>query len=93
MVTAVDRRVQGIGFNQSVVVGSRTLHVQTEVSLRQQLSVRTIVVEGGLVRFSDRQPCQADAGDVEAVRAFAEAQHKRYVQIVSLGEVTWLASI
>ncbi len=84
--------IRGVGFNESVTLDSRTLHVQTEVLLRKQLMVQTTVLEGGQVRFSCRTVCPEDITGLESVRAFVEAQHKSHVQLVILGEVPWLAS-
>jgi hypothetical protein len=84
--------IRNVGFNESVHLDSRTLHVQTEVLMRQELLVQTTVLEGGRVRFSCRTVCPEDISGLESVRAFVEAQHKSHVQIVILGEAPWLAS-
>jgi hypothetical protein len=68
-----------IGFNDSVLVQGRSLHVQTEVLGREQLVIRTTVLEGGVVRVAERQLCRADATGPEQLRALAEEQHRRNV--------------
>ena len=80
MVDARTDGVREIGFNQSVQVNGRELHVQTEVLGRDQLIVRTTVNEGGVVRLAERVVYQGDPAGVDAIRAVAEAQHARHIQ-------------
>lgn len=74
------REVHKIGFNESVRLASRTLHVQTEVFVRQSLLVKTTVLEGGIVRFVDTQDCPIEGGTLQEIEAFVAAQHARNVE-------------
>jgi hypothetical protein len=71
--------VQKIGFNESVILESRKLHVQTEVLVRDRVLVKTTVLEGGVVRFVDSDTCPIDGRTLEDVEAFVLAQHRRNV--------------
>lgn len=80
MANAHADQVCEIGFNQSVLVGGRELHVQTEVLFRDQLIVRTTINDGGVVRLAERLVYEGEPSGVDAIRAVAEAQHTRHVQ-------------
>jgi len=69
--------IQKIGFNESVVLDARKLHVQTEVLVRDRVIVKTTVLEGGIVRFVDSDTCPIDGWTLEDVEAFVLAQHQR----------------
>jgi hypothetical protein len=68
-----------IGFNESVTVQGRSLHVQTEVLGREELIIRTTVLEGGVVRVTERQLCPVETTRPEQLRVLAEEQHRRNV--------------
>ena len=76
-----------IGFNDEVECNGETLHVQTEVMGRNEFTIRTIIVDGGTVRHSDSQPCDSGSGDLESVKAAAQAQHRRNVDKVREGGI------
>lgn len=69
-----------IGFNESVVALGRTLHVQTEVLTRDGIVIRTVVLDGGVAVFAERQPCPPDVTDLGAFTALVEAQHQRRIE-------------
>ena len=71
--------IQKIGFNESVMLESRKLHVQTEVLVKDRVLVKTTVLEGGVVRFVDSDTCSTDGWTFEDVEAFVLAQHQRNV--------------
>jgi hypothetical protein len=80
--------VQKIGFNQSVERAARKLHVQTEVLIRSQITIKTTVLEGGVVRFIDTQTLPADIGNLmglQEIEALVLAQHRRNVEKVTVG--------
>jgi hypothetical protein len=76
-----------IGFNDSVDVGKRTLHVQTEVIVRDGVLIRTMVLEGGIVRFVDRHVCPPALVAVDEIRAYANSRHERHVAAARQGLV------
>ena len=78
---ANSHEIQKIGFNESVVLGSRTMHVQTEVLVRDGVFVRTTAVEGGFVHFVDTVPCP-DCQTLGEIEEFAVSQHRRSVERV-----------
>lgn len=77
--------IQGIGFNESVELVSRKLHVQTEVFVRDRVLVKTAVLEGGVVRFVDTATCPSERRTLQEIEAFVLAQHKRNVERVRSG--------
>jgi hypothetical protein len=70
---------RNLGFNDSVAVGERHLHVQTEVLGRRELVICTTVLEGGTVRVAEKQELDVET-PAEEVRAVVERQHRRHVQ-------------
>jgi hypothetical protein len=74
-----------LGHNKSVELGGRRLMVQTEVLGKGELKIRTTVLESGVVRYSESNPCPGN--DVEQVRPLVDAQHARNVERVQRGEV------
>ncbi len=76
-----------IGFNDSIDVGTRTLHVQTEVIVRDGVLIRTMVLEGGIVRSVDRHPCPPELVAVDEIRAYANSRHEQRVQAARQGLV------
>jgi hypothetical protein len=87
MLPDVMKEARKIGFNKSVSRSGRTLHVQTEVLGRNELTIRTTVLEHGVVRFSDSQVCPGDVSELEQIRALVLAQHTRLVEQVTEGTV------
>ena len=80
-------RIKSIGFNQSVVVGGRTLHVQTEVLVRDQIVARTMVLEDGVIRFADRHPCPPELQDPLELETYVGERHATHVEAVKSGKV------
>jgi hypothetical protein len=74
------REFQKIGFNESVLLDSRKLHVQTEVLVKDRVLVKTTILEGGVVRFVDSDTCPIEGRTLEDVEAFVLAQHRRNVE-------------
>jgi len=82
-----------IGFNARVQADGRQYHVQTEVLARDEIAIRTTVLEAGTVRFAESRPAPDGLDDISRFSAFVEDQHDHYVdQLESAGE-KWLASI
>lgn len=85
---AVNREaIRKIGFNKYVRLASRELHVQTEVLLRDGILVKTTVLEGGTVLFTDTQACPAEITDVREIEAYVAAQHHRNIAKLISGAV------
>jgi len=68
-----------LGFNDSVTVGERHLHVQTEVLGRREMVICTTVLEGGTVRVAEKRVLDAET-TAEEIQAVVERQHRRHVQ-------------
>jgi hypothetical protein len=85
MTTADELRK--IGFNESVDSGTRSLHIQTEVAVREQVLIRTMVLEGGIVRLVDRHPCPPELTELEQIRAYAQSRHEQHVDAARRGLV------
>jgi hypothetical protein len=81
-----------IGFNDPVEIDGRTLHIQTEVLTRDGFVVKTVVVEGRIVRLADSRPCPPEVSDLEALVARAESQHRDLLDRIRLGGAPWHAS-
>lgn len=79
--------VRKIGYNDSVDHGTRQLHVQTEVVVRDGVLIRTMVLEGGIVRLVDRHPCPPELAALEEIRAYAESRHAQHVDAARRGLV------
>jgi len=71
--------VRDLGFNDSVTVGERQLHVQTEVLGRHEMVICTTVLERGTVRVAEKRVLGAET-TAEEIRAVVERQHQRHVQ-------------
>jgi hypothetical protein len=80
-----------IGFNDPVEVEGRSLHVQTEVLTRERVVFRTVVLEGGVVRFLENRPCPPEVTDLGALVACVKSQHEELLDKIRRGGV-WLAS-
>ena len=76
---------RSLGHNNHVELNGRKLMVQTEVLGKAELKVRTTVLESGVVRYSESNPCPASG--LEEVRPIVEAQHARNLERVQRGEV------
>ncbi len=74
-----------LGFNETVHVGGRALHVQTEVLTRAGIVIRTTVLEGGVARLAEGRPCPPDVDDLDAFTALVLAQHQKHVDLVRRG--------
>ena len=79
-----------IGFGQEVVVGQRSFYVQTEVisAGTAGLSMRSLVLEGGVVRDSHTAPYPTDAADLVAAEKVVKRQHEDMVKKVWSGKIT-----
>lgn len=93
MTALRDREIRQVGFNESVNLQGRPFHVQTEVLVREQIMIRTTVLEAGAVMFAESHPCPNEALELDAFSALVEAQHKHYVQELNRVGANWLASI
>ena len=81
-----------IGFNDPVVIDGHTLHIQTEVLTRGGVVIRTVVLDGGVVRMAENRPCPPEVADLEALVARVKSQHGELLDKVRLGGASWLAS-
>ncbi len=81
-----------IGFNDPVEVAGHTLHVQTEVLTREGVIIRTVVLEGGVVRLAENRPCPPEVSDLAALVARVQSQHGELLDRIRRGGVSWLAS-
>lgn len=81
-----------VGFNESVQVGGRSLHVQTEVLTRSGIVIRTTVLEGGVAKLAEHTPCPDNVSDLGAFVALVESQHKQLVEQLGRRGPTWPAS-
>lgn len=77
--------VRSLGHNNAVELGERKLMVQTEVLGKGEFKIRTTVLERGVVRYSESNPCPGD--QLEQVRPLVDAQHARNLERVQRGEV------
>jgi hypothetical protein len=80
-----------VGFNDPVEVGGHKLHIQTEVLTREGVVFRTVVLEGGVVRFSENRPCPPEVTDLPALIACVKSQHEELRETIRRGG-PWLAS-
>jgi hypothetical protein len=80
-----------IGFNDPVEVEGRKLHVQTEVVTREGIILRTVVLEGGVVRFSENRTCPPEVQDIGSLVACVKSQHQEILETIRRGGA-WLAS-
>jgi hypothetical protein len=74
-----------VGFNSEAAFGGRIFHVQTEVINRSDLTIRTTVHEGGVVRSSISVSAETTA--VDTLTEQARKQHETVVAGVRRGEV------
>lgn len=82
----MSERGHAIGFNDDVMVGSVTFHVQTEV-VGAPPKVLTNVMQGGRLAHSVRRPYPDDESDLDRVRAIIAEQHAEVIALVQRGEV------
>lgn len=87
MASSASGDIRKIGFNDSIQVDGRALHIQTEVLQRGGYVMRTTVLEGGTVQFATSEPCPPNLQDEERIRALVQLQHESYVGKVIRGEV------
>jgi hypothetical protein len=76
-----------IGFNRAVARASRMFIVQTEVLGKDRLTIRTTVLERGVVRVAESTDGTPYTGELERVQAAAQAQHDAFVNRVERGEL------
>jgi len=76
-----------IGFNRAIARDSRTFIVQTEVLGKERLTIRTTVLERGVVRVAESSDGTKYSGELERVQAAAQAQHDDFVSRVERGEI------
>ena len=74
-----------IGFNEDVTVGADTLHVQTEVSTRQGIEIKSTVLRRGNVLRVFTQPCP-EGIELNGLRDIASEQHRRVLEEVARSE-------
>lgn len=79
-------QIRKIGFNTSVDVGDRNLHVQTEVLTRKQVVMRTLVLEGGAILRAERHPCPEHLEAPEELEAYVRQRHYESVEALKSGE-------
>jgi hypothetical protein len=82
-----------IGFNESVDVGGRALHVQTEVLTRGGGAIRTTILDGGIAKFVKKEALPTDLPGLEALATLVKAQHDRYVGHIKKTGALWQDSI
>ena len=80
MAQLLPAEARSIGFNESVTVGGRVLHVQTEILGRNEITIRTTIIDGGTVQLAESHACNPDATHLEQLRALAQEQHDRQVR-------------
>ena len=80
MAHLLSEEARSIGFNQSVGVRGRMLHVQTEVLVRRGITIRTTIAEGGTVEVAEDQVLKPNTTHLEQLRTLAQEQHDRQVQ-------------
>jgi hypothetical protein len=80
-----------IGFNEPVEVEGRNLHIQTEVLTRDGVVFRTVVLEGGVVRFTENRACPEWVADLPTLVACVKSQHEELRETIRRGG-SWLAS-
>jgi hypothetical protein len=76
-----------IGFNSDVVLGTRTIHVQTEVVGTVEYTARTMALEGGVVLLTQKTVLPPGVQGQAAVEALVHAQHTQIVARVQGGQV------
>ena len=79
----LQERVKEIGFNNYADVQGRTFHVQTEVTWRDDLAIRTTVVEGGAVRDVQTERTSGIPDDLEQR---SRDQHEKVLAGVKQGK-------
>ncbi|RLB48389.1 MAG: hypothetical protein DRJ42_23370 [Deltaproteobacteria bacterium] len=70
-----------IGFNSSVQGDGYKLMVQTEVLEKEQVMIRTTVLDRGIVQSRENRPCP-EASGLDEVRELAKVQHERILETV-----------
>jgi hypothetical protein len=67
------------------------LRVQTEVVTREGIVLRTVVLEGGVVRFTENRTCPPEVQDMGSLIACVKSQHQEILERTRRGGA-WLAS-
>ncbi len=85
---AMREEIRNIGFNEQIVsVSGRSLHVQTEVAGLQTPVIRSVVLDGGIVRHIKSQPYPVDVENPSDARSLIESQHREIVKLVTTGQI------
>jgi hypothetical protein len=80
--------IRNIGFNEQIVsVSGRSLHVQTEVAGMRTPVIRSVVLDGGIVRHLKSHPFPVDVEDLGFARSIIESQHREVVKLVTTGQI------
>jgi hypothetical protein len=82
-----------IGFNDSVDVGGKMLHVQTEVLTARGVVIRTTVYDGGVAKWVEKSPLPAEITEMPALEALVRQQHQRCFDHLKSAGASWLESI
>lgn len=78
---------RSIGFNDDVRCGTRLFHVQTEVVGTDGMTVRSTVVENGIVRLMHKRLLPPELDDLATAAAFVEAHHQETLQKAASGDI------
>ena len=83
----VPEEITNIGYSDSVEVNERSFHIQTEVTKGNNVKIKTIVIEGGVVLSAIIQIDEQPKGDIVVkTRKAAELQHDMTVRGVMEGK-------
>jgi hypothetical protein len=88
MTPELVRQAREIGFNDNLKLDGHSIQVQTEVGGVGALVIRTTVMEGGGIRWTQSLPCPTESGDIAVVRVAVHAQHQRVIELVKRGGVS-----
>lgn len=86
-MSLMPERCRSIGFNDDVRAGDRSFHVQTEVVGSVEMTVRSTVLEGGIVRYATKRRLPPDLKEIAVARALVEAHHQETLGKVASGEI------
>jgi len=79
--------IRSIGYSDNVEIAGRSFHVQTDVTTSNNVKVKTIVIEAGVVLDATVTVDEQVEGDVVArTRQAAKLQHDRAVAEVRAGK-------
>jgi hypothetical protein len=82
----LESELRNIGFYACVKLGERSLHVQTEVSGKKEMVVRTTVIENGEVLDATTETLSQNVHDVAHGKELIYAQHLRVLTQVQSGK-------